>query len=254
MVKRVDEAEGDTWREKEESADLQQANNEGKSAETESVRHVGPEESGQIGGALLSVEEVALAKHTSRESNGSSEEEEDWDRHSSEEEGQDSTRDLPRSDTQATVMPVSHRGQIRADKDTPGTISTPARGPCKQTHLIEDLTRARTSSTQSSSSLNTVIQYASVPPSFEISKSFNVPCQRPKTSHVEQSQRESQHAQRQPHSAPNNGNLRRSTGTSTLNTAVSTAKLAMTSEAMPVLLAKIREAKEHCSTCVTELR
>lgn len=195
-------------------------------------------------------QEASSFTHGKNGSNGSSEKEEDWDRHSSEEE--EPSQRLPRSDTQATVMPATqhvHAQATHSSSGLGGTVipdvtegCTPLRQAKKSSHQ-KSLLRHRTLSTNSNATTNTVVQYASVLDTVRDGRQLVAP--RPKTSHAEQ---------HQPRTAPATFNGTQRPTTDDCNIRMTDTKLAMTSEAMPILLAKIMEVKEHCATCVTELR
>lgn len=195
-------------------------------------------------------QEASSLSHCKNGSNSSSEEEEDWDRHSSEEE--EASQHLPRSDTQATVMPAAHHVQAKATHTSSGLggtgipdtaeACTPLR-QAKKSSNQKSLLRHRTLSTKSNATSSTVVQYASVLDTARDRGRLVAP--RPKTSHAEQ---------HQPRTSPAAFQGTQRTITEDCNIRMTETKLAMTSEAMPILLAKIKEVKEHCATCVTELR
>lgn len=178
----------------------------------------------------------------------SSSEEEDWDRHSSDEDmSKEAEGSLPRSDTQATIMPLSTKNQAILCHLKGG------RELNSEPHQSQDEQNLQSTSDQycnhSTSTLGTVVQYATVS--------------------VGQGDQASVYPMNQgePRSAPivagaslesqDKNKVRLSISASASSNTRSDMKakeLVMTSEAMPVLLAKIIEVKEHCSTCVTELR
>jgi hypothetical protein len=198
---------------------------------------------------------------TSPRSNASSEEEEDWDRRSSDEE--EAGRAILRSDTQATLMPFSTSGRSHtvegerspflgdsARTDVAIVSSGVADVECSNPLLSRASThhcRERTESATSKTSTGTVVVHLFEQCTSTIlhpvhAKAGATQLNRERASH-NVTQRPLNHSQ--------------TTYTAKVSTDTPTAaitKLALTSEAMPALLAKVTEVKMHCSTCVTELR
>lgn len=171
------------------------------------------------------VEEKTQGKDTlsTKMGDGSSDDEdEDWDKRSSDEEN----NQLPRSDTQATVVPSSLPLQNRGTGDgLSNTASSTSEGV---NH------RSRTQSATSTASVGTVVHHPS--PRMDTLS----------TGHSNE-RGSIEFKAGKPNARPTEDSLASSTSTSN-------PKLALTSEAMPALLAKVMEVKQHCATCVTELR
>jgi hypothetical protein len=152
------------------------------------------------------------------------EEEEDWDRHCSDGDGEAdrlSTCHLPRSDTQMTIKPARRErcSTAGATTHTPGSSSSPRPG--------------------GGSGLCTPVRpcHAGAPTSVLRARTYST----------------------NPNSNVTIGLAAFNTGQDVgadhhLQQNAAATKLVMTSEAMPTLLAKILEVKQHCATCVTELR
>lgn len=238
----------------------------------------------------LNAEKVQIAAGNnsvakSRSGSGSSDEE-DWDRRSSDDEndrpdtghrvttyqgGDRGGQSLPRSDTQATVMPGRLEGAILADTSSatqtrgltavtaasiPSSVSTR-----NKHHLLmpgtpassssSPLLRGRTYSANSIAATSTATSTTSTT-TIDLAMKF---------SHENGI------------SSPAGTGTCKSTITGMATSSSSTpaanssgsriplrleinleSKLVMTSEAMPTLLEKIKEVKQHCATCVTELR
>lgn len=196
-------------------------------------------------------------------SSSDEEEEEDWDKRSSDDE--DRHQSLPRSDTQATVVPQSsvHAPQqasnnattralsdVSARRTNPNACGTPVRRSSSRSRTTS---RARKESATSSSSLGTVV-HVSTPGGVDNAPKNRVSLEAGPGNSATKSTLPSSIQAAPPEVTPKCPRIIPSADSNTSSSNASDMKLVMTSEAMPALIAKITEVKQHCATCVTELR